>query len=323
MEQTAPLQDLTALVRPELDRVNRELAADLAPGEADLSPLLEHVGNYRGKQVRPALVLLAGRAVSEASDAHITVAKVVELIHTATLVHDDILDGATLRRQLATIHALHGTEISVLLGDYIYARAFSMSLELTDQTCSRVLSEVTRVICQGEITQLMHRFDFAWTEERYLRVIGQKTGSLFGAASQLGAHYAGGSPDVVEALASYGLEVGVAFQIVDDCLDLEGDENVVGKSLGTDVDGGKLTLPLLHMLRSRDDGEARLRRLMGQGGDPARLAEEFDLEAALEFSYGRAGQRAERGVEALSVLPATPARDALEELAQYVVRREL
>lgn len=323
MEQTAPLKDLTALVRPELERINRELASDLAPGEADLTPLLDHVGRFRGKQVRPALVLLAGRAVSEATDAHIKVAKVVELIHTATLVHDDILDGATLRRQLATVHALHGTEVSVLLGDYIYARAFSMSLELSDQTCSRVLSDVTRVICQGEITQLLHRFDFDWNEERYLQVIGQKTGSLFGAAAQLGAHYAGGSQEVVESLATYGLEVGLAFQIVDDCLDLEGDEDVVGKSLGTDICGGKLTLPLLHMLRSRDDGEARLRELMGQPDGLARIAAEFDLDAALAFSYERANARIQRGVQALDVLEPSPARTALEELALYVVRRDL
>ena len=323
MEQTAPLQDLTALVRPELDRINRELAEDLASGEADLSPLIEHVSQFRGKQVRPALVCLAGRAVGLSTDAHITVAKVVELIHTATLVHDDILDGATIRRQLATVHALHGTEVSVLLGDYIYARAFSMSLELADLTCSRVLSDVTRVICQGEITQLLHRFDFSWTEERYLRVIGQKTASLFGAAAELGAHYAGANRDVVAALATYGTEVGLAFQIVDDCLDLQGDEAVVGKSLGTDVDGGKLTLPLLHMMGSRDDGEARLRRLMGSRDGLARLADEFDLDAALEFSHDRAKQRIEQAVQALAVLPESPARDALEELALYVVRRDL
>ena len=322
MEQTAPLQDLTALVRDELDRVNRELLQDLAPAEADLCPLLEHIGRYRGKQLRPALVFLAGKAVGRLVDDHVAVAKVVELIHTATLVHDDILDGATRRRQLATINALRGSEISVLLGDYVYARAFNLSLQMEDLTCSRVLSEVTRVICQGEITQLVHRFDFDWTEERYLRVITDKTASLFAAAARLGGHYAGGTATQLAALDEYGRALGVAFQIVDDCLDLQGEEDVVGKSLGTDVDGGKLTLPLLYVLHTGADAEARLRRVMGRPRSLQQLASEFDLGAALEFSLERARQQVDGAVRALEALPPTPAREALQELAQYVVRRD-
>ena len=322
VEQTAPLQDLTALVRPEMDRINRELAQDLAPGEADLRPLLDHVAKYRGKQLRSALVMLVAKAVGGVSEAHFTVAKVVELIHTATLVHDDILDHAALRRQLATVNSLHGSEIAVLLGDYIYARAFNLSLALSDHTCSRVLSDVTQVICQGEITQLVHRFDFTWDEDRYLRVIADKTASLFAAATRLGAHYAHAAPNVCDALERYGLELGIAFQIVDDCLDLRGDEEIVGKSLGTDLDAGKLTLPLLYLLGLRDDAEPRLRDVMKSPRRQQRLAAEFDLAAALEFSEQRARQRAESAIVALQVLPASLARDALAELAQFVVRRE-
>ncbi len=323
MEHTVPLQDLTALVQPELERANRELARDLAPGEPDLVPLLEHVGHFRGKQIRPALVLLAGRAAGELTAAHVTVAKVVELIHTATLVHDDILDGATLRRQVPTLHALHGSEVSVLLGDYLYARAFQMAVELEDQACSRVLAETTRVICQGEVTQLLHRFDFDWTEQRYEKVIADKTASLFAAAARLGAHYAGARPEVVEGLTRYGRALGIAFQIVDDCLDVSGEETVVGKSLGSDLSEGKLTLPLLYLLQNERDARARLRPMMGRENGARRLADEFDLEAALDFSLLRAREHVADATRALAAVPAGVACDALHDLAQYVVRREL
>ncbi len=312
-----------ALVRPELDRVNRELGDDLSSDQADLRPLLAHVGRYRGKQLRPALALLAGRAVGEVGDAHIVVAKVVELIHTATLVHDDILDGAELRRQIETIHALAGTEIAVLLGDYIYARAFHMACSLADPVCARHLSEITRVICQGEITQLLHRWDFDWTEERYNQVIADKTASLFGASARLGGHYAGATPAQEAALETYGIELGIAFQIADDCLDLQGDEAVVGKSLGTDLTKGKLTLPLLYLLSTHEDAERRLRQIMAADGGLGRLAAEFDVPAAVQFSLERARERIAAALEALEGLPEGPARAAMADLAGHVVQREL
>ncbi len=249
MERTLALQDLTAAVRPELERLERELIEDLRPGHPELQTLVEHVSGYRGKQLRPAMVFLSGQAVGETTEDHVQVAKVVELVHTATLVHDDVLDGAVLRRRIPTINALHGNEVPVLLGDYIYSRAFQMALRLDDPTCSRTLSLTTGTICQGEITQILHRFDFDWNEDRYYQVIGEKTASLYAAACRLGGHYAGGTREDLDALELFGREVGVAFQIVDDCLDLEGDESVVGKSLGTDLTKGKLTLPLLFLVR--------------------------------------------------------------------------
>lgn len=328
--RTLSMAEVTAPVRAELDRVHAELVADLMPGERDLLPLVEHVGRYRGKQLRPALVFLAGKATGQLVRAHDTVAKVVELIHTATLVHDDILDGASLRRQLPTLNALHGNEVSVLLGDYIYARAFQMSVMMDDQTCSRVLSAVTRVICQGEITQILHRFDFTWDEKRYFRVIADKTASLYAAACRLGAHYASAEAQVVAAVERYGMELGIAFQIIDDVLDLGGDEAVVGKTLGSDLDKGKLTLPLLYLMQQPDTA-ARLRELMGVDVDGATrtmsrlpdLRRNFDLQPAIDYALDHAQQRIGTALQALELLPESPARDAMTSLAHYVLARRL
>lgn len=323
---TVSLDLLTSLVRTELEQMNRGLDADLRPEHPDLLPLVELASRYRGKQLRPALVFLCGKVCGELSEAHQTVGKVVELLHTATLVHDDVLDEASLRRQMPTVNALYGTEIPVLLGDYIYARAFHLSVQLDDPTCSRILAEVTRRICQGEITQILHRFDFSWDQERYFQVITEKTALLYGAACRLGGYYAGGRPDDVTALDRYGTSLGVAFQIVDDCLDLRGDESVVGKSLGTDLRRGKLTLPLLYLKREATV-ELRLRELMETDLNEAQMLEhlrkDFDLDAAIEESMLEARQRVVGALDTLSYLPVGPGRDALAALGEFVITRRL
>ncbi len=323
---TVSLDHLTTLVRAELEQMNRGLSADLRPEQADLLPLVELASGYRGKQLRPALVFLCGKLCGELSEAHQTVGKVVELLHTATLVHDDVLDEASIRRQTPTVNALDGTEIPVLLGDYIYARAFHLSVQLEDPTCSRVLAEVTRRICQGEITQILHRFDFSWDQARYFQVITEKTALLYGAACRLGAHYAGARQDEVTALDQYGTALGVAFQIVDDCLDLRGDESVVGKSLGTDLRRGKLTLPLLYLKREASVA-LRLRELMETDlGEPQmleHLRKDFDLDSAIDEALVEARRRVAGALEILSGLPLGPSRDALAALGEYVITRRL
>ncbi|MFO1052134.1 MAG: polyprenyl synthetase family protein [Planctomycetota bacterium] len=324
------LAELLAPVRAELDRVSRELVLDLKPDEVDLVPLVELAASFRGKQLRPALVLLAGRSCGGLREEHVAVAKIVELLHTATLVHDDVLDGASLRRQQKTVNAVYGTEVPVLLGDYIYARAFHMAVQLEDPTCSRVLAETTRRICQGEITQILHRFDFAWDEARYYRVIVDKTATLYAAACRLGAHYAGGNDKQIEAADRFGLELGTAFQIVDDCLDLDGEESVVGKSLGTDLLRGKLTLPLLWIQRQPRFGD-RLRGFMESArempgsfdtGQMLReLRKSFPLDAALQYAMDAARARLANARKALTELPPSPAREGMEGLVEYVLDR--
>lgn len=331
MTETLPLQDLIALVRPQLDRLNRELVQDLAPGHREMLPLVEHVGGFRGKQLRPVLTFLAGIAVRGAThggglgDDVVTVAKVVELLHTATLVHDDVLDSASVRRRIPTVNQMAGVEVAVLLGDYIYAKAFHMAVSLPDPTAARWLAETVRVICQGEITQVMHRFDFAWTEPRYFQVIAEKTASLYAAACRLGGHYSGGTEGRLRALEEYGLELGIAFQIVDDCLDLDGDERVVGKSLGTDLAKGKITLPLLWLMQRSPGDAERLRAVLGrtEAEGLRRLRSELPLEHAIAYAMEEAQRRINKAQACLTSLPPGPARDALHQLAGFVLTRRL
>jgi len=330
VEPSVALNGLTSLIQTELDRLNAELEGDLRPQEKDLLALVRHVAGYQGKQLRPAMVFLAGKAIGDTGPEHVEVAKVVELLHTATLVHDDVLDGADVRRRIPTVNAMEGTEVAVLLGDYIYAKAFHMAVSLEDVTCARILAETVRVICQGEITQILHRFDFEWTPERYYRVIADKTASLYAAAARLGGYYSGGTEAQLDGLETYGQEIGIAFQIVDDCLDLAGDEDVVGKSLGTDLTKGKLTLPLLHLMES-PDSRRRLQEFMasdtvkGQDGPEAlaSLRREFPLDRAVERAYDEADRRLERARGALDVLTPGPERDALAHLTDFVLRRRL
>jgi octaprenyl-diphosphate synthase len=323
---TLPLHDLTAPVRAELERIGRELREDLAPEDPDLVPLVDLAAAYRGKQLRPALVCLSGRLLGRVTDAHIAVAKVVELLHTATLVHDDVLDGGAIRRQMPTVNSLYGSEVPVLLGDYIYARAFHLSVQLDDPTCSRVLAEVTRRICQGEIVQILHRFDFAFGEREYFRVITEKTALLYGAACRLGGHYAGGARPQLDALEQFGVELGVAFQIVDDCLDLGGEEAVVGKSLGTDLGKGKLTLPLLYLMRD-PAGAAVLRELMeseqAEGAKLRSLRESLPLTEALGQAQSEAERHVRLALTSLERLPKNAAREAMAGMAEYVLARKL
>lgn len=333
MAETTALTDVTALVREELDEVARIVTAALRPDSPELSGLLDHAASFRGKQLRPALVLLAARAVGEVRPCHLQIAAVVEMLHAATLVHDDILDGAGLRRGLPTIHAVSGSEIAVLLGDYLYARAFHMAVELDDPRCSRVLSETVRVICQGEMTQMVHRFDVDLDEARYFEIIRDKTAVLYGASSRLGAAYAGASDDVAMRFQVFGDQLGLAFQIVDDILDVDGDEEVVGKSLGTDFDKGKLTLPFLWMLREASAGQrARFREhfTADKASDARRLdaaaqrrlLEGFDLKGGVRYAHERADACLRAAVESLAGLPSNPALDALRSMADYVLHRQ-
>jgi octaprenyl-diphosphate synthase len=312
-----------APVRGELEDMTQQLADALRPESEELAPLVGHVARYRGKQLRGGMVCLTAKALGRLVPEHIQVAVIVELIHTATLVHDDVLDNATMRRKLSTINVIYGNEIPVLLGDYIYARAFNLAVTMEDQTCSRVLSDVTRTICQGEITQILQRADLRLTEPRYLRIIGEKTASLYGAACQLGAHHAGADAALVERFRDFGYSLGVAFQIVDDCLDLEGDESVVGKSLGTDLAGGKMTLPLLWCIRRRE-GDPGLAELLRDGANRdlvAALRSGFDLDGGLRYAHGRAEDFVRRAQTALEGLPASDSLEALRSMADYVLTR--
>jgi octaprenyl-diphosphate synthase len=339
----ADLQEIYRSIGPDLDAMSASLQASVADHSPILAELVDHVSRFRGKMVRPAMVFLSGRACGRVTERHPTLGIVLELIHTATLVHDDILDGALVRRRVESLNAAYGSEVSVLTGDYFFARAFVLIAALEDHAASRELAEMCSRICKGEITQVFQRHNLDLTEEAYTDIVAWKTASLFETGCALGGRFGGADAEASRALGRFGRAIGVAFQIVDDCLDVEGDESVVGKTLGTDADSGKVTLPVIHALRTArarerativsifESARAGLAAAPGRTGrgsetSPSRqsILREILLETgSLEYAHETARSlvdEARAGVEAL--LAPGPDRDALLTLADYVVRRQ-
>ena len=321
------LNRVKEMIAPEMERVEETIRNTLSADTEALDRLVEHVSLFSGKRLRPALVLVVSKALGEPGEDHIKLGAVIELIHTASLVHDDILDGAEMRRRVPSVNHLYGNHVPVLLGDLIYARAFGLSLTLSTPSASRVLADVTQTICAGEIEQMHHRGRFDMGEALYYAIIEAKTASLYAAACELAAEYSGAAREIREALRRYGLSLGIAFQIVDDCLDIVGDEAVVGKSLGTDTEWGKMTLPLIH-LASTLRGEER-EALKGiflsepEKDKNARIAERFDLRPSVDYAFSKADGFIAAAREALEVLPPSPSREALDAVADFVLHRKL
>ncbi len=289
--------------------------------------MVAHSQRFSGKRLRPAIVLLAGRSAGEWSPEIVPVAVVVEMIHTATLVHDDVLDEALLRRQVSSCNALYGNEGAVLLGDFLFARAFALSASLEDRLASRYLAEITAEVCQGEILQNRERGNLDLPEERYFEIIRKKTAILYAASAEVGGRYAGAPEGAVRALHAFGLGMGLAFQIVDDVLDVDGDEALVGKSLGTDVAKGKMTLPLIHFLGSAPSPEREeMRRLLGapdpDGPARDRARRLLREQGSIDFSLQRAERLVEEARGHLRVLDPSPYRQALQALGEYVLLRK-
>src|SRR6478735_5680495 len=228
---TSGLASLTDCIRPQLAAVERLFHEELASDLPCVNVLVKHVSRFRGKMLRPCLVLLAGKAAGELSDAHVTIATVVEMVHMATLVHDDVLDEAELRRKGATINHLRGNEAAVLLGDYLISHSYHLCSSLDSQLASRLIARTTNQVCEGELLQIDNRNNLDLTEETYLQIITRKTASLCATCCLLGAEYAGAPETRVGQLELYGLSLGTAFQIQDDILDIVGEENTVGKTL--------------------------------------------------------------------------------------------
>jgi len=321
----ARLERLIAPVEDGMARMREILARQVAERSHAVVDMTGHVGRFRGKQLRGALVLLAGDATGNATDEHPAIAAIVEMIHLATLVHDDVLDGADVRRRVATVHQRWDNQVAVLLGDFLYARAFALSTDLSSRLASRALAEATRRICVGEIEQSTLRYDFELTDERCESIAGAKTATLYAAACELGARYPGGREEIGQELWQYGLEIGLAFQIVDDCLDVVGEETVVGKSVGNDVEDGKVTLPVLHAYRRADAAtQARIREIFTQPGLTRRaelLRAACDLATGVESAMARAAQLAHKARARVAALTESPARAALEDLTEYVLER--
>lgn len=318
------LAGLYASILPELSQVESALVDELGSDYPLVDDIIRHGIRLGGKRLRPALVLLSGQGTGALTDAHITLAAVVEMIHTATLVHDDVLDEATLRRHTETVNARWNNETSVLLGDFLFTHAFYLASTMDSTFACRTIGRATNTVCEGELFQTASAGNVELSEDHYFKIIDAKTAALCACCCRLGSHYAGASQSTVERLSRFGRDLGIAFQISDDLLDVEGSESRTGKSLGTDLAKCKMTLPLIHARDTLPTVERRrfLNSLMA-GGDVANgdLMDVLESAGSIEYAREQARIYADRAVEEMSELPASPARDALESMAAFVVAR--
>jgi len=311
-------------VADDFSRVNDLIIQRLA---SDV-PLVEKIAQYiiesGGKRLRPLLVLLSSRALGYGEDDHLKLAAVIEFLHTATLLHDDVVDTSDLRRGRSTANAKWGNAPSVLVGDFLYARAFEMMVELKSLAIMEVLSHATAVIAEGEVMQLMNVKNPDLTEEQYMKVIHNKTAMLFEAASHTGALLAGADESREKALRDYGKHLGLAFQLVDDVLDYQGDAEAMGKNVGDDLAEGKTTLPLIYAMAKGSDEERQLiRQAIRKGGLdelPAILQIVRD-SGAIEYTMANAREQAELARACLDGLESSGHREALELLTEVAVAR--
>jgi len=318
------LDSIRALVRDDMAAVDALILERLRSDVVLVNSVGHYIVNSGGKRLRPLLVLLAAGACGYTDSRHVDLAAVIEFIHTATLLHDDVVDDSDLRRGRETANALWGNEASVLVGDFLYSRSFQMMVDVGIMRVMAILADATNIIAEGEVLQLMNCHDPDTTEERYYEVIRCKTAKLFEAAARLGA-VLGGRPEAEEqALAAYGMHLGVAFQLVDDALDYSADAGELGKNIGDDLAEGKPTLPLIHVLREgAPEQVAVVRSAIENGGldriDAVRAA--IASTGAIEYTARSAQQEAEKAVQALEAIPESPFREALAGLARFAVSR--
>ncbi len=318
------LQKSYALIRDELDRTDQVILDQLQSDYPFVDRLAKYGFRLGGKRLRPALVLLAGKACGSLTDEHIALAAAVEMIHTATLIHDDVLDEATIRRHIATVNAQWSNEASVLLGDYLFARAVSLASSVETIFACRAIAEASKTVCEGELRQVDSRGNYDLTEEEYIEIVAEKTAALCACCCRLGSHYAGGHENVRESLGKYGRNLGIAFQITDDILDVLGDEAITGKSLGTDLVKEKPTLPLIRLLNRAGANRREIVSLLSRSENHRReaLRPWFEQSDAIVYAQERAESHIRQAKESLHSLADSPARTALAMLADFVVARE-
>ncbi|MBI2804447.1 MAG: polyprenyl synthetase family protein [Planctomycetes bacterium] len=316
---------LFAPIAGDLAEVERVLQENLDSTRPGVDRLLAHLAHYKGKRLRPALLLLTARACGKVRPEHHVLAAVVEMIHTATLVHDDVLDSASVRRHVPTVNSLWGNQSSIMLGDLLFTRAFHLSSTLGDVRACRIIGESTNRLCEGEVHQLCRRGVLDLSEDEYLEIIDAKTAELTACCCKLGAVYADMPERDVECLTNYGRALGMAFQIADDLLDLVGEETLAGKSLGTDLEQQKLTLPVIHLMQTAPAEQAlRVRSILTAAGNHKResLLPQLHAAGSLEYARGKADAFASSALRELDCLPPSPGRTVLESLAERVVHRD-
>ena len=322
------LERLYDPVVEELAEVEEILRNELRSNVPYVDELAQHSFRLGGKRLRPALVLLAAKAAGAIQHEHLVLAAVMEMIHTATLVHDDVLDQASMRRHLDTVNARWGNESSVLLGDYLFTHSFYLASTLGTTYACQTIGKATNIVCEGELRQIGSRGDYGLSESEYLNIIEAKTAELCSCCCRLGAHYAAADPGIEESLARFGRYLGIGFQIVDDLLDMLGDETTTGKSLGTDLEQRKPTLPLIRLL-SQVDGMQRATIIDSlecntsrSNGSRVALASWFEATDAVNYAHDKARSFADLARAELERLAPTAARAILEHIADFAVERQ-
>lgn len=317
-------ESVKALVEDDLRQVDAVIRTRLASDVVLVNQIAEYIVGSGGKRLRPLLVVVVARACGYRGALHSEAAAIIEFIHTATLLHDDVVDGSTLRRGRDTANEVWGNEASVLVGDYVYSRSFEMMVSLESMRIMAVMASATNKIAEGEVLQLLNANDPDTTEQRYFEVIYRKTAKLFEAGAQIAALLAGASSAVEAAMAAYGRHLGTAFQLVDDVLDYQSNSAELGKNLGDDLAEGKPTLPLIYALRTGTEDQRALIRRSIEEGSIDRLTE---ITAAIESTGGLAytarlaRREAALAIEAIAVLPDSAYKQALRELADFAVER--
>jgi octaprenyl-diphosphate synthase len=319
------LRDVQALAAADMGAVDALIRTRLASDVLLINQIAEHIVAAGGKRLRPMLHLLSARAAGYAGQDHLQLAAVIEFIHTATLLHDDVVDESDLRRGRKTANAVWGNAASVLVGDFLYSRSFQLMVELDRVAVMRILADTTNSIAEGEVLQLLHVHNPDTDEAAYLRVVERKTAVLFAAATRLGAVLSDADETVERALADYGLALGYAFQIADDVLDYTADADALGKNLGDDLAEGKATLPIIHAMQHGDAStRARIRAAIEQGdtGAMPEIVAAIRACGSLAYSERRARDYADAAVTALAALPDNDHVAALRALAHYAVDRD-
>ena len=318
------LNDIHALVTDEMMEVNSLIKKRLNSDVALINQLGHYIVNCGGKRLRPLLVLLSARTFAYEGNQHIELSAIIEFIHTATLIHDDVVDASELRRGKETANTIWGNEASVLVGDFLYSRAFEMMVELNIMRVMEVMAKVTNVIAEGEVLQLLNCHDADTTEQRYLDVIRCKTAKLFEAAAQLGAIICRRPSAEEQAMQKYGMHLGTAFQLVDDILDYRASSRQTGKNIGDDLAEGKPTLPLIYAKHNGSDSQAAIIREAIEAGGREHIdavMQAIESTGALAYTARAAAREAEYAVRALEDVPPSIYKDALLALARFAVHR--
>ncbi len=309
------------LVRPEIRKVEKQISEQVHAFDPGVAPYIDYICNTSGKRIRPALAILSAGAVGSITDQNIKIGVVLELIHMATLVHDDIIDEAHTRRKELTANAKWGNGMAVLLGDALFSHALLLATEFDDISISRKVGKAAREVCEGEVIQSQRRFDLTLTKKDYYKIIAMKTGALFAAATGISAHLSGADEATEQALYDYGMKLGTAYQIYDDCVDLVGSEDAIGKTLGTDLVKGKLTLPMLNLLEHATD-EQRLkinkRIIEQQALDFEVLVGIADYAGAIDSALNTASEMLAEARDGLECLRDSKYTSGLLDITRYL-----